>query len=140
VRIPVAILLCSAGFTVLAVSDTAQVIEVGVKIFRSRAISAELPRYPSQSVSARHTGVVVCDVEVSEVGRVANTHILEAPDSAIASATETAIRQWTFRPFVAASGTKSFVTRSRVIVYFRLIDGRPQVIDAAADGVAQHRN
>jgi TonB family protein len=115
-----------------AVSDT---ITVGPGVFRRYAVHVELPRYPSSSLAARRTGRAVIEVVVSKSGGVASVHILESPDAAIGSAVESAVRRWTFHPFVGFD-EKHYRARSRLIFYFKLSHGRPLVIDATASSTA----
>jgi hypothetical protein len=58
---------------------------------------------------------------------------LEAPDEAIGSATRAAVVRWTFQPFTVP-GKGAVSAKSRLIFYFRIINNKPVVIDAAADG------
>jgi len=63
-------------------------------------------------------------------GMVTETKVLEAPDTPIANAVETAVKRWTFRPFLVEGKPVTF--KSRVIFYFRVLDRKPVVVDATA--------
>jgi TonB family protein len=135
-RLLLTALISCVGFGARCLAAESDVILVGVGILRAHAVTAGLPPYPRSSLAAGHKGIAVVEVQVSESGEVTLAHILEAPDPAIGSAVEATVRCWTFRPFLASSDKKHFAARSRLIFYFRLIEGKPVVVDAAAGLVA----
>jgi len=101
--------------------------------FRSYAISAPLPIYPSQSSAAGKAGVAVAEiVAVADDGSVKSVRLLESPDAPTGEAVAVALGHWRFR-FPSEVGTAFATLRSRVIFYFRLEAGRPAVVDAVAE-------
>lgn len=130
-------LSCAAN--VLYAGSDADIITVGVGVFRGHATMAELPVYPPSAIASGHVGVAVVELQVSEAGKVTRVQVLEAPDQAISSAVDAAVKRWIFQPFVATQGKKAFAARGRLIFYFRVAEGKPLVVDAGAEAVARHR-
>jgi hypothetical protein len=68
--------------------------------------------------------------------------VLETPDQEIAAAVKDAVSRWSFLPFQGSdSGGKGlkrlYAVRSRVVFYFRLVDGKPVIIDAGAEAAKE---
>lgn len=125
----------AAGLVLCGLADadgTGEYVVVGTPIFRAYAVSAALPKYPASSLSAGHEGRAVLRVLVSESGRPLSAQVLEAPDSAIASAAREAVLQWTFRPFVLHGRNSPSRAESRLVFYFQIVGGKPRVVDAAS--------
>jgi TonB family protein len=125
-------LVASMGYA----ADDSRIVLVGVRVFRSHAVSLLLPEYPSSSLSRGHEGRAVAEVRVSKAGKVTRADVLEAPDQLIAAAVEAAVVRWSFRPFIEVGTKRPLVVQSRLIFYFKLASGKPLVVDAAATGVA----
>ncbi len=109
---------------------------MGIGVLRQKATFVVPPVYPPASVSSGRQGVVVREVRISPRGRVENTDIIEAPDAAIAAAVQDAVKRWRFTPVRDSKTKRPYAARSRLIFYFRLVSGKPVVIDAAAEGIA----
>ena len=120
-------------------SGAKQELMIGAGVLRQGAVSVVSPIYPASSISAGHEGLAVVDVRVSHRGKVAYVGVIEAPDPAIGEAVKSAVKQWTFSPFRDRAKKVRYAVRSRLIFYFRKINGRPVVVDAAAEGVAVKR-
>jgi TonB family protein len=118
--------------------DGPEELVLGLGIFRDHATSVVLPRYPESSVRSGHSGRTVVDVRLSD-GKITDARILEAPDEEIARSVKTALSMWSFRPFTQAGVPVRFPIRSRVILYFRLIDGKPIVIDPVAESIERRK-
>lgn len=109
---------------------------VGMHVFRAHTAAAALPEYPASARKAGHTGRVTADVLVSPQGKVTDVTIIEAPDEAIADSVKSAVGRWVFGSFKTKDYPGTFAVKGRLIFYFRLEDGKPQVIDAAAETFA----
>lgn len=135
-RMPL-VIACGFMTTAYGVADS-RVLVVGVVVFRAAASSVVLPAYPRASLSAGHQGRAVVELRVSETGKVIWAHVLEAPDRAIGSTVQAAVMRWSFRPFIGIGRKDPFIAQSRLIFYFKAVDGKPVVIDAAAEALAVH--
>jgi TonB family protein len=128
--------LTAAALLVPALSgaqDT-KIALVSPAVLHALAESTPLPEYPILSRKTKRMGVAVIEVVVSPIGKVAKAEILEAPDRSIGSAVDTAVRLWTFHPFLA--GGTPLAMKGRLVFYFRLVGGKPIVIDAVAENPA----
>jgi len=131
------VVFCSVN-TALS-GDDSRVLWLGIGVLREQATFVVLPEYPTSSSSAGRAGRVVVEVRVSERGKVLHVHVLETPDHAIGLAVESAVMRWSFRPFAGGGKQERFSVQSRLIFYFSLVNGKPVVIDAAAEAVAMHK-
>jgi TonB family protein len=132
----VAILIAACGGFLWALADAQSgepMIMVGPTIFRAQARNAVLPEYPQSSREAGHAGRVTAEVDTTKDGRVTNVRILEAPDDAMAASVRSALSRWTFEPFRRAEDRAALATRSRLIFYFRISDGRATVVDGVLE-------
>jgi TonB family protein len=132
--------LVAAVMLVPAVSagDDAQMVLVSPGVLRALADSVTLPSYPISSSAASHTGVAVVEVVVSPSGKVTGTQVLESPDEAIADAVVSAVKRWTFHPFLTKGGAIGM--KSRLIFYFRAVEGHSSVVDATVENPASREN
>lgn len=119
-------------FAVVLFGAPDPILTVGMQVFRGQVASAELPEYPAVSQKAGHSGRVAADVLVTPDGKVTEVNILESPDEAIGNSVRAAVMKWVFKPFKPKESHGPFVVKGRVVFYFRSVDGKPQVIDAAA--------
>ncbi len=83
--------------------------------------------YPVASLKAGRQGVAVADILIGPDGRVRSVDVVESPDSEIASATASGLKAWKFKP-VSAPGGGPAVVRSKIILYFRIANGRGEVL------------
>jgi outer membrane biosynthesis protein TonB len=98
-------------------------ITVGPRMFRAYATSAKLPVYPLSSISVGHEGRAVVKVVVSEAGYPLSVEVLEAVAEAVSL--------WRFRPFLLQGRKDPVRAESRLVFYFRIVGGKPRVVDAA---------
>lgn len=130
--------LIGAVIPVFAAADGPEPL-IGVGVIRQQAATVVFPAYPTTSFGAGHEGRAVIEVRVSADGKVKDAHTVEAPDRDIGNAVEAAIKQWTFRPLRNPDNNQPLGFRSNLIFYFKRIDGKPVVIDAAAEAIAAHK-
>jgi TonB family protein len=104
-------------------------------VFHLQAISIVLPDYPASSVAKHHTGTAVVELLVSTEGKVSRVDVLESPDAAINAAVAAAAARWTFHPLITRDNV-SHPMKGRLIFYFRIVNGKPKVIDAIAAKLA----
>jgi TonB family protein len=97
---------------------------------RSTAASVVLPLYPTSSFHAKHEGPAIVQVLVSPAGKVLEAQVLEAPDAAIANAVSDASKQWSFHAFETSKDIRAI--SGRLLFYFRIVKGKPIVVDALA--------
>jgi len=114
-----------------------QYVVAGGPVLRSFAISAKPPPYPRSSFSDHHEGRAVVRIRVSVKGQVALVEVLESPDKAISAAVKATIFQWSFRPMVLQGRKDALPVESRFVFYFRIVDGKPVVIDAQDTAASQ---
>jgi len=111
----------------LVIAATPAQVLVGIGVLRHEAERVVMPEYPSVSFVDGHKGPAVAEVRVSIDGKVAHIRMLEAPDQAIAESVSSAVQKWRFHPFSVAGRAVEVI--SRVVFYFRIVDGKPFVID-----------
>ncbi len=99
-----------------------------------------MPEFPPASIEAGHTGLGLVEFHVSDQGKVTYAHALDAPDDAIRAVLEQTLRRWTFHPQEGRGPDgrgRLMPFYSRMIFYFEIVDGKPVVIDAAAELLAE---
>ena len=72
---------------------------VDTKVALAQVITKLDPDVPAAAAAARVGGVVIADVTIGVNGRVSSVSILGGP-ALLHAAAQTALRQWTFKPFV----------------------------------------
>jgi TonB family protein len=111
-------------------AESPQKALIGLGPLRHSAVFAPLPAYPVQSVRRNSQGVVVVQIEVGTSGQVADLHILETPDEFIGSAVAGTIKKWRFNPAKRGDTQQPLIVVGRLIVYYRIVNGKPTVEDA----------
>jgi TonB family protein len=82
---------------------------VDTKVALAQIVKRVDPIVPPVAQSLRVGGTVIADVTISATGRVTAVNILAGPDL-LHEATRTALRQWTFKPFVVRGQARSVIT------------------------------
>jgi TonB family protein len=124
-----------ANACVALAASALPLVEVSPAVFRVQAQTIAMPTYPASSVKAGHSGVAVAEVHVSQAGTVIGVTLLEAPDQAIGAEMTRALSRWRFRQTLEIQSGTPVEIQGRVILFFSLKNGTPQVQDL----VAQHR-
>ncbi len=114
-------------------------VDVDGARLRADASVYTTPAYPSASIAAKHTGRVVVAVVVapntttSPLARVQSARVVEAPDTLMANAVLSALKDARYMPFYDDSD--AVVKGSGEVVWdFRLGEGRAQVVDPYQPG------
>jgi len=140
--VPLRILVWLLSFLIPTSSSFAQ-LPKGTEIpahplaLRSQAKVAPLPVYPSQSIDKKITGRVVVEVHMNIAGKVSTIKRLETPDPQLTEAVELALKEWTFEPFREMSDRSPIASYGTMIFYFQITNGKPLVIDAGKEALAQ---
>ncbi len=103
--------------------------------FRGGAVFAPLPDFPQETLRAGREGRVVVQVVANyPPGAVQSLTFLETVDEYTRDSVSAALKRWRFGPLKTRGGTvvKGVPFTGRLIFYFRIRDGKPEVIDAAA--------
>lgn len=116
-------------------SEPTCTLHVDSSTLRRNALRAPLPRYPRASLIKGSTGVAVAAVTVDPNGSIANTEMLEAPDSDISAAVKAILLKWCFTNWAGRPKIGRCVIESRLIFYFGTRGGRPLVVAPAVSPV-----
>jgi len=105
------------------------IVKVSPVVLRRLAALAGLPLYPPEALEKKVSGVVVVEVVVGD-GSLLSSNLLEAPDEYTGRSVLRALSAWRFNSPEPKEGAPIRLT-SRLAFYFRIVDGRPVVIDGA---------
>jgi TonB family protein len=107
----------------------------GPKSLRRLAFVSPLPKFPAETLKARREGVVVVEVIVRQPsGTITDMKFLETFDKPSTDSVSAALKKWRFAPLRSREGVKSSIPfTGRLTFYFRIKNGTPAVIDAAAE-------
>lgn len=109
---------------------------VDEKALRADASIYPAPEYPVICAQANHSGRVIVEVVVapitktSPLARVQSAKIMETPDPSLANAVLVALQDARYMPFFDEHGVTK--ATGRVVWDFRIVSGRPEVIDPYA--------
>jgi len=93
-----------------ALSLAAQALDrIDTKVALAQVITKFDPDVPAAAAAARVGGVVIADVTIGVNGRVSSVSILGGP-ALLHAAAQTALRQWTFKPFVRNGKPRAVIT------------------------------
>ncbi len=115
------------------------IVYVSPVVLDRSILSAAMPLYPAQSLKVQHSGIVAADVHVSPKGTVEGVKLLQAPDALIGSEVIKTLSKWTFRPAKAVATNEALGIEGRVLLYFSLEHGTPQVIDLVAKHLREEK-
>ncbi len=113
---------------------------VGCMVLRRSAEVVVLPDYPQSAISRGVAGIVVVQVRYGPGPTVNSVRVLDAPDQETASATVEAVKKWKFRTPPIASTKGPGEKSGRLIFYFRIVNGKPAVVDAAGEAMRTSPN
>ncbi|HKV37854.1 MAG TPA: energy transducer TonB [Blastocatellia bacterium] len=113
-----AFLVLVAGFALVirVIANGQGTIRVSEASLRKAAVKIVTPEYPEDSKKARATGVAVASVGTDTSGNVESVEIVEAPDSSIKKAVDSAVRQWRFGQ--AFAGGKPVKVLGKLTFYY----------------------
>ncbi|MBX9599356.1 MAG: energy transducer TonB [Bryobacteraceae bacterium] len=113
-------------------------VKVGSLPLRSQAFAAATPVYPPNAIFQKREGKVIIAVTVGVEGAVTNVEIKEATSRDFELAVRSAVSAWQFHPPRLVDGRKAAIS-GVLAFYFRITDGRPEVIDAAQQSLLGSR-
>ena len=131
----VTVLLClSAGFGWSGQKPRViRELRIAGESLREMAVVTPLPEYPTKLFHANVQGQVSARVTISD-GAVVSVEILETAHKALGDSVVATLKKWRFKPFaeVFRPTDQVLLVSGRLVFYFKIRDGMPTVIDAAA--------
>jgi TonB family protein len=112
----VAAILLAAGHTVSGRDSSEKYVLVSEWALRRNALHAPIPVYPESSKRNRVTGVAVVKVKLDRKGSVAETSVLQSPDTPIGESVSATVSTWRFRQEATDSVDAPIV--GRLVFYF----------------------
>lgn len=109
---------------------------IGPKIMRGFAVEAPLPTYPIAVARLGKEGTVVVEVAITAegggLGVIKSSTILESTDPEMAKSVVETLKSWRFKRF-REMGVSDYNVKTRIVFYFRIVQGKSTVIDPADD-------
>jgi len=114
-----------------AVPASQSTATVACLTLRAMAITTVMPIYPAEALRRKLHGRVVIEIVTDSAGEVASMRVLESPEDLFSDAVQAAVKRWRFRPVTA--NRQSWSVSGRLVFYFREVQGKAIVVDAAAE-------
>lgn len=75
-------------------------VSVPGKVLAGKKLSGANPSYPSEAKANSEQGLVILSAVINEQGKIQDAKVLEAPSNILADAALSAVRTWTYQPYL----------------------------------------
>jgi outer membrane biosynthesis protein TonB len=113
-------------FSVPVHSQTTSLPRFSERSLRKITDTTVVPLYPQDAITARHIGIAVALVTVTEKGVVSKVEVLEAPSPSIGGSLSDALSQWRFKTAIIDGHPTGYT--GKVTYYFVFQNGKPVVL------------